>query len=118
MRRATLVSVIVVVFLVGSAFGFYVLPTLTSHQDYALIFTQSGSCSPTVWGTPWAVVLNSETTKVAPKNTPLPLMENTLEANQSDENFSVIGFVVPSGVYNYSLEPSDFYYGAGTITVN
>jgi hypothetical protein len=118
MRKATLVSVIVAVFLIGSAFGFYLLPMLTSHQEYALVFTQSGSCSPPVWGAPWAVVLNSHTTKAAPADTSLPLAVNTLQANQSNENFSVIGFAVPNGVYTYSLEPSDFYGGTGTITIN
>jgi hypothetical protein len=118
MGKAALVSVIVVVFLAGSAFGFYLFPALTSHQEYVLVFTQSGSCSPPVWGAPWAVVLNSHTTKAAPADTPLPFAENTLRANQSDENFSVIGFAVTNGVYTYSLEPSDFYGGTGTVTIN
>jgi len=118
MKRSTLASVIVVAFLGGSAFGFYILPALNSHEEYALVFIQSGSCSPPVWGAPWAVVLNSQTTKVAPANTPLPLVENTLEANQSDENFSVIGFVVSNGIYTYSLQPTDFYGGTGTVTID
>ena len=118
MRRATLTSAIVVVFLVGSAFGFYLLPALTSHKEYALVFSQSGSCSPPVWGAPWAVILNSQTTKVAPANTPLPLVENTLYSNQSNVNFSVIGFVVPNGIYTYSLQPTDFYGGTGTVTIS
>jgi len=118
MRRATLVSVIVVVFLVGSAFGFYLLPALSAHQSYMLAFTQDGVCSPPVWGAPWAVVLNSHTTKVAPANTPLPLAETALQADPSYENFSVIGFVVPNGVYTYSLEPTNFYGETGTVTIN
>jgi hypothetical protein len=118
MKKATLVSTIVVVFLVGSAFGFYLLPVLSARQSYVLAFTQDGVCSPPVWGAPWAVVLNSHTTKVSPADTPLPLAETALQADPSDENFSVIGFVVPNGVYTYSLEPSDFYEGTGTVTVN
>jgi hypothetical protein len=118
MKRATLVSTVVFVFLTGSAFGFYLLPTLTTNQSYVLAFTQAGVCSPPVWGAPWAVVLNSLTTKVAPARTPLPLAETALQADPSYENFSVIGFVVPNGVYTYSLEPSDFYHGTGTVTVD
>jgi hypothetical protein len=118
MRKAALVSVIVVVFLAGSAFGFYVLPTSVSHREFVLMFTQSGSCSPPVWGAPWAVVLNSQTTKVAPANTPLPLVQSTLQANESDRNFSLIGFAVPNGVYVYSLQPSDFYLQTGTVTID
>jgi hypothetical protein len=118
MKKATLASVIVVVFLVGSAFGFYLISALSSHQDYVLVFTQSGSCSPPVWGAPWAVVLYSHTTKVSPTNASLPLAENTLQAKPSDRNFSVIGFAIPNGVYTYSYEPSDFYGQTGTITIN
>ena len=118
MRKAALVSAVFELFLGGSAFGFYLLPIWSSPQEHVLAFTQSGSCSPSVWGAPWAVVLNSHTTKAAPASTPLPLVEGTLQANQSDGKFSVIAFIVPDGVYTYSLEPSDFYGQTGTVTVS
>ena len=118
MKTAALLSVVAVVFLIGSAFGLLLLPAFTSHQEYVLVFTQEGVCSPPVWGAPWAVVLDSHTTRGAPPNASLPLAETELQANQSDVRFSVIGFVVPNGVYAYSLEPSDFYGQTGTVTIS
>ncbi len=117
MKKATLVSVIAVVFLVGSAFGFYALPTLTSRQMHVLMFTQEGACSPTVWGAPWDVVLNGQTTKAAPINAALPIPDTRITANQSNKNFSTIGFYVPNGVYTYSVSPGDFF-SDGAVTVN
>jgi len=124
MRKATLVSVIVVVFLVGSAFGFYLLPELTSRQMYVLAFTQEGACSPPtasggpVWGLPWAVVLNGHTIVASPRNASLPIPNNTIETIQSDGNLSVIGFYVPNGIYTYGVVPTDYLGQNGTVTIN
>ena len=122
MRKSPLVSVGVVVFLGGTAFGFFLIPALVtgpmpSGQEHVLVFTQEGACSPPVWGAPWAVVLNSQTTKAAPAYAHLPLAQDTLQANGSDENASLIAFAVPNGTYTYSLQPSDFYFQTGTVTV-
>ena len=119
MRSATLVSVIVVVFLVGSAFGFYLLPALTSHQTsqqtYALAFTQQGFCS--AYGAPWSVALNGHTTAVVPSNATLPLSNTEMAGLPGYKNFSVIWFHVPDGVYTYVVAPTDFFHN-GTVTVN
>jgi len=118
MRRAALVSVIVVVFLVGSAFGFYLLPELTSRRMYVLAFTQEGACSPPIWGAPWAVVLNGHIIVASPHNASLPIPNTEIEVNQSDASFSVIGFYVPNGVYTYGVVPTGFLGQNGTVTIN
>ena len=119
MRRATLVSAIVVFFLVGSAFGFYLLPALTSDQSsqqmYALAFTQQGFCG--AYGAPWSVALNGHTTVVEPSNATLPLSNTQMAGLPSYKNFSVIWFHVSNGVYTYVVAPTDFFHN-GTVTVN
>jgi hypothetical protein len=117
LRKATLVPVIVVVFLIGSAFGFYFLTTLTSHQTYALAFAQDGACSPPAYEAPWAVALNGHTTIAAPSNASLPVPNTEIRASPNYKNFSVIWFHVPDGVYTYVVSPSDFF-PHGTVTVN
>jgi hypothetical protein len=117
MRKATLVSVIVVLFLAGSGLGFYLLTAVASHQTYALAFTQDGACSPTAWGAPWSVALNGRTTIAAPSNASLPLVNTEIQASPNYANFSVIWFHVPNGVYTYAVAPSDFF-GNGTVTIN
>ena len=121
MRKATLVSVIVVVFLGGSAFGFYFLPALTSHQasqqSYALAFTQAGACSPPAYASQWAIALNGHTTVVAPSNAQLPLSNTEIQASPDYKNLSVIWFHVPNGVYTYVVMPSDFFPN-GNVTIN
>ena len=118
MRKASLVSVIVVVFLVGSAFGFVFLPTLTSHRTYVLAFTQEGACDPLLYGAPWDVVLNGHTTEAAPANAALPIPDTQIQADAKYVNFSVIWFQVPNGVYTFSVSPSDYFYHNGTVTVS
>ena len=118
MRKGTLASVIVVVFIVGAGFGFYLLPQWTSRQMYVLAFTQEGVCSPPAWGTPWAVVLNGHTTVASPPNASLPIPNTEIEANQSDGNFSVIGFYVPNGVYTYGVVPTGYLGQNGTVTIS
>jgi len=122
MRKATLVSVIVVVFLVGSAFGFYIHPLLTSQtshqasgQVYALAFTQQGACSG-AWGAPWSVALNGSTTVVEPSNASLPLPNNEAQASPNYQSYSVILFHVSDGVYTYVVSPH--FYSNGTVTMN
>lgn len=114
-----MVSAIVVVFLVGSAFGFYLLPALTSHQTsqqvYALAFTQQGACS--AWGAPWSVALNGYTTVVEPSNASLPLPNAEIQASPNYQSYSVILFHVSDGVYTYVVSPNDFY-SNGTVTIN
>ena len=126
MRKAALVSVIVVIFLIGSAFGFYFLFPLTSHQTYALAFTQGGACSPPAYGDPWAVALNGHTTIAAPightiiaapSNASLPAPNTLFAASPNFKNFSVIWFHVSDGVYTYVVSPSGFF-SSGTATVN
>jgi len=80
------------------------------------MFTQEGACSPTVWGAPWDVILNGQT-KAAPANAALPIPDTKIAANQSNKNFSTIGFYVPNGVYIYSVSPRDFF-SDGAVTVN
>ncbi|HXW95515.1 MAG TPA: hypothetical protein VEJ19_07405 [Nitrososphaerales archaeon] len=119
MRTATLASVIVVVFLVGSAFGFYVLPALTpdqsSQQMYALAFSQQGFCG--AYGAPWSVAINGHSTVVEPSNATLPLSNTQMAGLPSYKNFSVIWFHVTNGVYTYVVAPTDFFHN-GTVTVN
>ena len=117
MRSTTLVSVLVVIFLAGSAFGFVLLPTLTSHQTYALEFTQGGACYPPAYGVPWAVSLNGHNTVAAPSNATLPLPNNELRASHDYKNFSMIWFNVPNGIYTYVVTPTDFF-ANGTVTVS
>jgi hypothetical protein len=117
MRKTALVSVIVVVFLAGLAFGFYLLPALSSSQTYALAFTQEGACSPPVYGAPWAVALNGRTTIAAPSNASLPIPNTELQADASYASYSVIWFHVSNGVYTYVVMPTGFYPN-GTVTVN
>jgi hypothetical protein len=117
MKKAALISVIVVVFLGGSALGFFVLPALTAHQTYALAFTQEGACSPPIYGAPWAVALNGRTTIASPSDSSLPIPNTEIQGNASDANYSVIWFRVPAGVYTYVVTPTD-YFPSGTVTVN
>lgn len=117
MRKAALVSVIAVVFLIGSALGFYFLFPLTSHQTYVLAFAQSGACSPPAYGVPWAVALNGHTTIAVPSNASLPVPNTEIRASPNFKNFSVIWFHVSDGVYTYVVSPSAFFPG-GTATVN
>jgi len=114
MKNATIVSVIVVVFLAGSAFGFYLLPALTSHQTYALAFTQEGACS--AWGAPWSVALNGYTTVVEPSNASLPLPSQSITASPNYQSYSVILFHVLNGVYTYVVSPN--FFSNGTVTIN
>jgi len=124
MRKATLVSVFVVAFLIGSAFGFYLLPVLTSQQSshqasgqvYALAFTQQGACSG-AWGAPWSVALNGSTTVVEPSNASLPLPNKSIQASPNYEGDSVILFHVSNGVYTYVVAPTDFF-SSGTVTID
>ena len=121
MRKATLISVIVVVFLVGSAFGFYLLPRLTlnqtSQQMHVLAFTQQGACSPTLWVAPWDVVLNGHTTSASPSNASLPIPSHEATVSPHYGNLSVIGFYLPNGVYVWASEP-DTVGHTGTVTIN
>ena len=116
MRKATLVSVIAVVFLAGSAFGFYLLPTLSSRQTYALAFTQEGACSPPIYGSPWEIALIGHSTVVAPTNASLPLLNTVIQGNGNSKN-SVIWFHVPNGTYTYVVTPTDFF-ANGTVTID
>jgi hypothetical protein len=117
MKKATLVSVIVVVFLAGSAFGFFVFSAVASRQTYALAFSQEGVCSPPMYGAPWAVALNGRTTIVAPSSAALPLPNTVIQGSAGDVNYSVIWFHVPNGVYTYVVMPTDFFPN-GTVTVS
>jgi len=120
MRRATLVSVVVVVFLIGTAFGFYLLPMLTSNHTYALAFTQEGACFPPAYGAPWSVALNDHTTAIEPSNASLPIpntLPQSLSASPDYQKYSIILFHVPAGVYTYVVSPR-YFFSNGTVTVN
>ena len=117
MRKATLVSVILVAFFAGSAFGFFLLSASTSRQAYALAFTQQGACGG--WGAPWSVALNGHTTVIAPPNTSLP-SPNSLQSiavGTNYQNDSVILFHVTDGAYTYAVSPS-YFFSNGTVTIS
>ena len=121
-KGASLVSMIVVTFIAGSAFGFYILPAMTSHlstspQTYVMAFTQEGAYSPTVWAAPWEVIINARTTRAAPANATLPIPDTSFSARPDYRNLSVIGFEVSNGVYTYSVSPKNFFHG-GIVTIN
>ncbi len=115
MRKAAFIPIIVVVFMAGAAFGFYLLPLSTSQQTYALAFTQQGACS--AWGAPWAVTLNGHTTVVEPSNASLPLPNAEIRASPNYQGYSLILFHVSNGVYTYVVSPTDFF-SNGTVTIN
>jgi hypothetical protein len=121
-----LLSIVVVAFVIGSAFGsiFFhssydeLLPS-SSVVLHELVFTQEGACSPTVYGAPWFVVLNNMTTLIEPAASTLP-SQNGFAASPLFKNYSVIVFAVAQGTYEYSVGGPAFFlsHPSGRIIVN
>ncbi len=128
MRRAVIVSVAVVAFLIGVAFGSVFLSstgtttitqTLASNSStrlHEVIFNQDGICSPPVYLAPWSVTLANTTTIAGPPNATLPLSETSFSAAPRFKAYAVIMFLVPDGTYVYTIEPQ-FLAQTGTVKV-
>ena len=70
-----------------------------------------------MWDFPWAVILNGHTI-ASPRNASLPIPNTTIETIQKDDNFSVVGFYVPNGIYTYGVVPTGFLGQNGTVTID
>jgi len=98
--------------------------TLTASCDssstlHCVVFQQLGACSPDeFWGIPWSVTIGNST-EVQPPGTTLPL-DNYGLGGTLNENFTVIVFSLPSGLYNFSVSPSAGFFTptTGSVRVN
>ena len=82
---------------------------------YEITFRQSDSCS--AFFAPWSVTLGKETL-AEPSNATLPTANDTIRFEQN-QSVSTITFSVTNGVYEYKIQPSDFFFPpSGNVTVD
>lgn len=124
MRNGVVASLLVVAILAGAGVGYFIGTSNVTRGNesprlYQLEFVQESNCPYGSWLVPWAVMLDDHTVAVQPPNVTLPLSYVAAHLT-SDSNYSTIRFSVPSGTYDYTILPKNFY-GVeqnGTVTVN
>ncbi len=102
-----------------------ILPAVTnanktvSPMKYHVVFQQSGYCigSPNIsYESLWSVTLGDET-ELKTWNATQTISNDTVRTS-GNQIFSTMVFLVPDGVYNFSISPNHFEPGSGLVTVN
>jgi hypothetical protein len=131
------VAVIVVVIVALSSFGVYFVayfkPASTTQTRYALTFNQISPCGPSssLYNTiliPWYVTLSNginSTSLVQPTNSTVQEANssNGLGGSRNYTQYGAVTFFVPSGQYNYTIGPPNYFYvnrtsTSGSVTIS